>query len=44
MSETEFRTMVIKLLTGLEKSIKDTREFLSTEIKSNKAKIKIGNF
>ena len=41
MSELEFRIMIIKLLIGLEKSIKDTRESLSAEIKSNEAKLKM---
>ena len=40
MSELEFRIMIIKLLAGLEKSIKDTRESLNAEIKSNQSKIK----
>ena len=40
MSELEFKIMIIKLLAGHEKSIKDTREVLSAEIKSNQAKIK----
>jgi len=33
MSEPEFRIMIIKILAGLEKSIEDTRESLSGEIK-----------
>ena len=40
MSALEFRITIIKLLAGLEKSIKDTRESLSTETKSNQAEIK----
>ena len=31
--EQEFRTTVIRLLTGLEKSIEDTRDTLAAEIK-----------
>lgn len=40
MSEIEFRLMIIKLLAGLEKSIKDTRECLRAEIESYQAEIK----
>ena len=43
MSELEFRIMIIKILSGLEKSIEDTRESLSGEIKelkSNQVEIK----
>ena len=43
MSEPEFRIMIIRILAGVEKSIEDTRESLSTEIKelkSSQAKIK----
>ena len=40
MSELELSITIIKLLAGLEKSIKDTIESLSVEIKSNQAKIK----
>ena len=32
-SEQEFRTTVIRLIAGLEKSIEDTRETLAAEIK-----------
>ena len=35
MSELEFKTMIIRILAGLEKSIKDTRESLSVEILKN---------
>ena len=31
--EQEFRIIVIKLITGLEKSIEDSRESITTEIK-----------
>ena len=33
IKEKEFRIIVIKLITGLEKSIEDSRESLATEIK-----------
>ena len=32
ITESEFRIIVIKLITGLENSIKDSRESLATEI------------
>ena len=41
--ELEFKIMIIKILAGLVKSIEDTRESLSGEIKelkSNQVKIK----
>ena len=34
ITESEFRITVIKLITGLENSIKDSRESLATEIKA----------
>ena len=37
MSELESRIMIIKILVGLEKSIEDTRESLSGEIKELKS-------
>ena len=43
MSKLEFKTTMIKILAGLEKSIKDTREPLTEEIKelkSNQTKTK----
>ena len=40
MLEMEFRIIIIKLLVGLEKSIKDSRESLGTEMRSNQAEIK----
>ena len=40
MLELEFRIAIIKIPAGLEKSIEDTRESLSGEIKSNQVKIK----
>jgi len=43
MLELEFRIMIIKIIARLEKSIEDTRESLSGEIKelkSNQVEIK----
>ena len=43
ISEQEFRSIVIRLLAGFEKSIEDTRETLPAEIKdlkTSQAKIK----
>ena len=43
MSELEFRITIIKILAGLKKSIEDSRESLSGEIKelkSNQVEIK----
>ena len=43
MPELEFRTMIIRILAGVDKSIEDTRESLYVEIKeikSSQAKIK----
>jgi len=37
MSEVEFRTTIIKILAGLEKSMEDIRETLSGEIKKRKS-------
>ena len=39
MSELKFRITIIKMLAGLERSIKDMRESFSADIKSNQAKI-----
>ena len=33
VTENEFKIIVIKLITGLEKSIEDSRESITTEIK-----------
>ena len=33
ITESEFRIIVIKLITGLENSIEDSRESLATEIR-----------
>lgn len=40
MSESQFRSTIIKLLVALEKSIKDSRDFVTAEFRSNQAKIK----
>ena len=40
MSKTEFRITVIKLLVVLGKSIKDSRDSLTAEMRSNQTKIK----
>ena len=40
MSESQFRSTVIKLLVALEKSIKDSRDFMTAEFRSNQAEIK----
>ena len=40
MSESQFRSTIIKLLLALEKSIKDSRDFTTAEFRSNQAEIK----
>ena len=40
MSESQFRSTIIKLLVVLEKSIKDSRDFMSAEFRTNQAEIK----
>ena len=40
MSENQFRSTIIKLLVALEKSIKDSRDFMTVEFRSNQAEIK----
>ena len=40
MSEIQFRSTIIKLLVALEKSIKDSRDFVTAEFRSNQAQIK----
>lgn len=40
MSESQFRSTIIKLLVALEKNSKDSRDFVTTELRSNQAKIK----
>ena len=40
MSESQFRSTIIKLLVALEKSTKDSRDFMTAEFRSNQAEIK----
>ena len=40
MSESQFRSTVIKLLVALKKSIKDSRDFMTAEFRANQAEIK----
>ena len=40
MSEIQFRSTIIKLLVALEKSIKDSRDFVTKALRSIQAKIK----
>ena len=40
MSESQFRSTIIKLPVALEKSIKDSRDFITEEFRSNKDKMK----
>ena len=40
MSESQFRSTIIKLLVALEKSIKDSWDFMTAEFRSNQAEIK----
>ena len=40
MLELKFRITIINLLAGLKKSIKETRESLSAEMKSHQVEIK----
>ena len=40
MSESQFRRTIIKLLASLEKSIKDSRNYMTAEFRSNQAEIK----
>ena len=39
MSESQFRSTIIKLLVDLEKIIKDSRDFMTAEFGSNQAEI-----
>ena len=40
MSESQFRSTIIKLLVALEKkSIKDSRDFMTAEFRSNQAEV-----
>ena len=40
ISESQFRSTIIKLLVALKKSIKDSRDFITAEIRSNQDDIK----
>ena len=40
MSESQFSITMIKLLVALEKSIKDSRDFMTAEFRSNQAEVK----
>ena len=40
MSESQFRSTIIQLLVALEKSIKDSRDFMTAEFRSTQAEIK----
>ena len=40
MSESQFRSTIIKILVALEKSIKDSRDFMTAEFRCNQAEIK----
>ena len=41
MSESQFRSTIIQLLVALEKSIKDSRDFMTTNIDLIRQKLKI---
>ena len=40
MSECQYRSTIIKLLVALEKSIKESRDFMTAEFRSNQPNIK----
>ena len=40
MSESQFKSTMIRVLVALEKSIKDSRDFMTAEFISNQAEIK----
>ena len=40
MSESQFRSTIIKLLVALEKSLKELKDFMTAKFRSKKAKIK----
>ena len=40
MSESQYTSTIIKLLVALEKSIKDSRDFMTAEFRYNQTKIK----
>ena len=39
MSESQFRSTILKLLVAPENSIKDSREFMTAEFRSNQAEV-----
>lgn len=39
MSESQYRSTIIKLLVALEKIIKDSRDFVMAELRSNQAEV-----
>ena len=41
MSESQFRSTIIQLLVALEKSIKDSRDFMTAELELIRQKLKI---
>ena len=40
MSESQFRSTIMKLLAALQKSVKESRDFMTAEFRSNQAEIK----
>ena len=40
MSQSQFRSTSIKILVSMEKSIKDSRDFMTAEFRSNQAEVK----
>ena len=40
MSESQFRSTIIQLLVVLEKTIKDSKDFMAAEFRFNQAEIK----
>ena len=40
MSESQLRSTIIKLLVALEKNMKDSRDFMTAEFRSNQTEIK----
>ena len=40
MSDREFKAVIIRILTGLEKRVEDMSDTLNTEIRNNIAEIK----
>ena len=41
ISESQFRSTITKLLVALEKTIKDSKDIITAEFRSNQAKLKI---